>query len=52
MLTTYIVLGLREQRSARQLVRLLAADALTTEGEWEEQLVESESKDQRSLLIR
>ena len=46
------VLGLGGQRTARTLTRLLIADALGAEGQWESELDGSAEGDQRGLLLR
>ncbi|KZF20405.1 hypothetical protein L228DRAFT_250090 [Xylona heveae TC161] len=46
------VLGLNDQSSARRLVRLLLADPLAAEGDWEKELEKIHREDGRGLLIR
>jgi len=46
------VLGLYNQTSARRLARLLLADALSSEGGWEEELETVGQNDQRGLVLR
>lgn len=46
------LLGLRSTAEARKLARLLLADVLGDEGEWERQLQANGNGDQRGLLLR
>ncbi len=52
MLKLETVLGLYNQRSARRLARLLLADALSSEGAWEEELETVGQDDNRGLVLR
>ena len=47
-----LVLGLGNQQLTRRLVRLLLADPLGKEEEWERQLDSAENDDGRAILLR
>ena len=48
-----IVLGINGQQGARRLIRALLADPLSSEPEWEKQLlIEADSADGKAVLIR
>jgi len=50
--TRIAVLGLNNQKAARSLARLLIADALSEEGEWERKLEEFGADDTRAIILR
>jgi hypothetical protein len=52
VLMAVIVLGVNGQRGACRLVRVLLADPLRPESEWERQLADGDETDGRSLLLR
>lgn len=52
VLITVIVLGVGGQRGARRLARVLLADPLRPEAEWEKQLVDGDEADGKGLLLR
>ena len=51
MLTVVIVLSMGQQRIAQQLARLLLADPLGVEGQWERDLKKA-SEDGRPVMLR
>ena len=51
-ITRIAILGLNNQKSARSLARLLTADALSDEGEWERRLEEYDADDTRAIILR
>lgn len=50
--TRIAVLGLNNQKAARSLARLLCADALSDQGEWERRLEEFDADDTRAIILR
>ncbi|KAF2727156.1 hypothetical protein EJ04DRAFT_582236 [Polyplosphaeria fusca] len=46
------VLSMNSQKSAQQLARLLLADPLGTEGQWEKQLGSSQNEEGKAVLLR
>lgn len=47
-----VVLGLNNQISAQKLARLLLADPLGVEEQWEKELEKSDDGDEQAVLLR
>ena len=52
MLNSNLVLGLSGQKGACRLAKVLLADPLASEPEWEKQFIGLNDGDERALLIR
>jgi hypothetical protein len=50
--TRVAVLGLNSQLSAQQLARLLLADPLSAEEQWEKELVKTSDGNERAVLLK